>query len=35
MGHLSGAVKEAVIGIGLGCMGEEMKGTPYVKTYGK
>ena len=35
MGHLSGAVKGAVIDIGLGCMGEEIKGMPYVKTYGK
>lgn len=34
LGHLSGAVKGAVIGICLGCMGEEMKrGTPYVKPY--
>ena len=35
VGHLSGAVKGAVIDIGLGCMGEEGKGTPYVNTYGK
>ena len=35
VGHLSGAVKGAVIDIGLECIGEEMKGTPYVKTYGK
>ena len=29
MGHLSRAVKGAVIDIGLGCMGEETKGMPY------
>ena len=29
VGHLSGAVKGAVIDIGLGCTGEETKGTPY------
>lgn len=35
VGHLSGIVKGAVVDIGLGCMGEAVKRTPYIKTYGK